>query len=215
MTPVWKKIAFPLLALASLSFSGIANATILWDYSPDATHASVYQSNWTNQAGGQNFLESVVFDSDVSITGMSIFGGTGFGSVGDGTVVKIFSGASAPGNMLFGLNETVDSVDSLFTATQSGLSRVHVTFDEAQFLAAGTYWFGMSGASLLVQAGLNNVQDNHMWQLSGDTPMFFPNVGDMAFQLEGNTASAVPEPATFALLALGLLGFAFVRRRQQ
>lgn len=215
MNLAWKKIAFSLLAFASLSFSGIASATILWDYSPDATHASVYQGYWTNQASGQNFLESVVFDSDVNITGMSIFGGTGFGSVGDGTVVKIFNGASAPGNMLFRLNETVDSIDSLFTTTQSGLSRVHVTFDESRFLAAGTYWFGMSGASLLVQAGLSNVQDNRMWQLGGDTPTFFPNVGDMAFQLEGNTISSVPEPATFGLLALGLLGFAFVRRRRQ
>ena len=205
---------FPALAgLGAMFLANSASAAIIWDYSPDTTHAALYQGSWSNQSGGQNFLETVTFASAVTVGGMDIYSGSSYGTVGQQADVKIFSNVSgAPGSLLDQVTETINTVDTAGTTSQSTLTRKHADLIAPIALSAGTYWIGMSGTSSeLAQTGLSNVQDNSMYKLSGNTLSGLGTYGDMAFRLEG--AAAVPEPTTLMLLGTGMAGLLLTRRR--
>jgi hypothetical protein len=102
----------------------------------------------------------------------------------------------------------------------TGNNRKYADFSGFDMLANVDYWIGMAGDGVsLTQTGLTGVAggDSRMAQFNNnDTFSYFTStgVGDMAFVLYGN-ASAVPEPATLALMGLGLAGIGFARKKKQ
>jgi hypothetical protein len=201
--------------------AGRADAGILWDWSPAATNGSL-SGLWSNQSNGQNFVESVVFGSAVQVTGMDIYTESSYVNVGATTVVRVRSdNAGTPNGLISESIETITIVDNDGSAAGRDNVRVHVDFVTPLNLAAGTYWFGMSGNGYeLGQWGLTNPNapgDSRMYQFGDLTPMFFTGVfvGDQAFRLYDTPAAAVPEPSTLALGAIAALGLARLARRRR
>ncbi len=164
-------------------------ASVLWDYSPGTLNASG-NPVYNNQTSRQRFYEEVVFEQDVFISSMAIFGGSDKGSLGYGVNIRIYSDVfNAPGSILHNLNRQITTIESAGTAldtsgTERDVSKFEADLVDPLSILAGTYWFGMSGSNLW-QMGLhiNAPDDSRMFQFSGTTSQGFTHtgVGDMAF----------------------------------
>lgn len=211
-------IAAVMLAVAASDL----RAALIWDYSPVTTGASLSIEVWSNQSTSGNYIETVVFGSSVEVTGMDIYTRTGQTSVGNSVVVRVRGDAAGvPGSLISETVETVSVIDSA-GSTSSDSVRVHVDFASPLNLAAGTYWFGMSGNSyelgLRSLMGANAPGDKRMYQFGGNVPQFPSEIGDMAFRLEGVQSTVTPEPTSLALAGfagIGMAAGAWRRRRQQ
>lgn len=110
-----------------------------------------------------------------------------------------------------------------FTATQAatgqsfnGLSEFEHTAAVSINLGPGTYWFALSSTS---SPGSVNWAFNNA--LSGTAQAFEVGVGpwgpisaELAFQLEGDLDSGIPEPSTYGLISAGLIAIVAHRRRR-
>ena len=220
----WAKRSAAASLLLLMTSTGAVSAAVVWDYSPSTTGSGGVPANqgyWSNNAPGQNFLEKFSFRQAMLLTGMDIYSGHEYGSIGQSATIRLFSDLSGgPGSMITQFAENINAVDSVGSVGNE--TRKHVDFSSSLTLLASTfYWIGMSGTSQeLAQMGLqsNPPGDGGMWLLNGATPTGFNgSVGDMAFRLEG---APVPEPSTYLagallLLPFGLQGIRHFRSRKQ
>lgn len=91
-------------------------------------------------------------------------------------------------------------------------------------LGAGTYWLGLHNGDYSVDGrldfywettGLNLQQTGQEDNSPFDDAGWSDNGQEHAFQLFGQTTNVVPEPSTYAMMALGLVGMAAARRRRK
>jgi hypothetical protein len=199
--------------------AGRAEAGILLDHSPGTTGADL-GITWVNQAGGQNFADRAVFGSAVDVTGMDIYTSNKFAQIGLTAVVRVRSDhGGSPDALISETTETISAVDTVGSQPGDDV-RVHVDFAAPLNLAAGTYWFGMSGNGYELGqyslTGANAPDDGAMFQYFGTSPQFLSTVGDQAFRLEGDPVSAVPEPSTLAGAGMaGLTGLVYAWRKRR
>lgn len=190
------------IAAATLAAALPAQAAIVVDGTPTGPTVA----NWQNQTNGQNFLVKFTLGASTVVKGFDIFTRNPFAALGQGVKVKIRSdagGIPALSN-LFSFDETID------TNTAFGELKIAGTNFEGINLAAGTYWFGVSGLnSELGWSSFNNggsASNTNQSQLSGDTILGTPGINSLAFRIRGDVG-AVPEPATWLML---LFGFAAI-----
>jgi hypothetical protein len=190
---------------------------IIWDYSPAATNTSSgFTDSWANGSSGQNFAEIVSFPDSATVTGMSIYSNTFFGSVGDLVTIRVWNdSAGIPGTLIHSFTETISVIDTAGVGEWSNINNKFANFTTPINLAASTpYWIGMSGFGVIIDTNTGPVEtiglasldtnpgDGAMAQFSGTTFLFngvtgLQPLGDMAFRLYGSTQSQPdPEPGT-------------------
>lgn len=206
--------------LTAVLAGGVAHASVIWDYSPATTQASITPpeyggvgGNWSNWSYGQNFAESVSFAAGATVTGMDIYSGPTWGSVGDSVTIRLWSDLNgSPDLLLQEMVTTISAIDD--DGAVLGVNRKHADIAPLILTAGTRYWIGMSGVTEIAQAGLTTVDDGVMAQFNNTDFLYLQTIGDMAFRLEG-TSDPVPEPGTFILLGGGFAGLAFYRRKHR
>ena len=171
--------------------AGIADAEIVWDFSPDATGAGVVTPWYTNQLGTQQLSEKIAFSDQTTLSSMDIYSYIDAGEVNQLVRIYIWSNnGGIPGVLLHEFDETVNIIDTQGTVSQPILTRKHADFTTPVDLPSGTYWIAMTSVTAgvsLGQATLAAVDDDQFaWCHSGSfSSMSSIGTGDMAFRLHG------------------------------
>lgn len=205
-----------LLASLLLACSAAAQAVVVYDNGPPDLMGGNEMTNWIQ---AEDFtLASTTTITDVHFWSLEAPGGY------SGSIQYAFY-SDAGGSPNLGAPVAGFAAGAALTRTATGntffgLDEYYYSFDVAPFVALGgtTYWLGLHNGPIG-----NDVRAEVYWEttalnatITGNEDFLPPagdawsnNLAEHAFQL-----TAVPEPSTIALFALGLVGMAFARRRQ-
>ena len=193
------------MVLANAAFALPAN--VLW-YSGDPTE--LY--DWTNSAGSAKNWQPFTVTDAAGWNVQSVF------SVG-----TIYSGTTAEWSIRSGMSTGVagttvaSGVGAIITTPVAGYTAIEVDIPDF-VLPAGTYWLEVASTgfgSIKGSNGSNSIGTTpnlHSLRLWTQSNQIYQPYGDTILS-SGVTGSAVPEPATLSLLAMGSLSF--LRRKRK
>jgi hypothetical protein len=102
-----------------------------------------------------------------------------------------------------------------FVASTATISAGVWSFAPGVTVQSNTQYFFYSNQALQISGGLNLYAGGILYWTVGSPTFVGQNTDDFDFLLQGTpTAAAVPEPGTFVLLGLGIVGAAARRRMQ-
>ena len=214
------RLILTLALFVTLAYHGTANASVLVDFSPNATGAAV-------TGVLRNNIEVEILAAKFNWNGGWITGGSIFSrefensaGVGDDVLFLIWDQVGNGIDPIVNVQTAIDAIDFQDTAN-SNLLRVHTSFS-GFYLASGTYYFAMPGltdsgdnAQALGDMGSNELYASLSNDVDLDLEYFTAAAGTPFFQIEGY--SAVPEPASIAIwsaLGLGACGLVGFGRRK-
>jgi len=217
-----KKLTLITLALVAT----LAKADpVLLDRSPDAyptaTLLASNSGNWANSRDSQHFADSFSFASGEVLTGMGLYSGSDWGSLGQTVTIQLWAdNAGTPGLLLNEFQESISVIDTNGSSSASLINQKYVDFTNPLNLAGSTlYWISMSGGdgssyselAMLGLSGSGAPDDGRSFQISGNTPQGFTPVGDASMRLYGHE---VPEGGlTVSLLGVAMIGLVSLRRK--
>lgn len=211
--------SFVFAALAATTLATTANAAVVIDHSVDTIN--MRPGNLvSNVSTSQNFLTKFTLAANTTLTGADIYSEWPRleNVLGRSATIKfrLDNGGVPMATDHLNFSANISAVDNLGSTTLPMVKRLHVDFG-AKKLAAGTYWFGMSGTTQEIGLSLEHFVPGANPLYLGDKNNFSRIQADtkMAFNLYGSTAG-VPEPASWALMLFGFgaVGFSLRSNRR-
>ena len=211
-----RALAFPTVSLLTVLITSPVSAGIIIDQSPQ-TVGGPFQTGGLANTFDNQYLGDRFSWSGGDLTGASIFSNTGLGNVGDSVRVVILNDGGPGETPVIDITSTIDVIDSQFSLL-TAWNRKHTSFAPT-FLAAGNYYFYMTGASAGINIGQAYGRFDDLVIYEGrdglpDLETRLDNFGDLYFQIEGNASALVPEPSSLSCWSLLALFGAMLRRRK-
>ncbi len=221
-----KSLAMRIGLAVVFCFSGAAQAALIWDNgAPSATNLGGSNMSDTKQA--QDFiLTSATTLSGVRFWNLELIPADYVGSI----FYQIFTNAAGiPSNTVVASGTVVPTRVAAGAANSVlGYSPFQNDFAITANLAAGTYWLSLHNGALgstaftdfywtWTDTGVANNTGTNLGREMGLDPVtgWTTNDQEMAFNIFGDAGGpTVPEPATFAFAAAGLIAVGLLRKKQ-
>jgi hypothetical protein len=186
--------------------------------------ATVFDNGAPDQVSGVNMSSGIVAE-DFTLASATFLTGIHFWSLqssaadytGSLGITFYSDNAGTPGNVLSGSASAVAAVATGAT-TPFGYAEYVFQGPSALNLTAGTYWLGLANLP-----SNSSAPSEMLWETtgigSGATARYFDSVSwqnstqHLAFSLDGQAITPVPEPSTMAFFGLGLAVIGLARRK--
>jgi hypothetical protein len=210
------------MKVAKLLTTAMISATILAGaYAAPAHAATVYNNGVPDHNDGYNYSGASTSADDFRLTSAATITGASFYALSQGAVTSLTYYIYAAGLVGPGTQLATGAAQGLtYAPTGSayfGLTEALVSFNFASaFNAAAntTYWLGLNTGSTLSYWETAAANTTSVAYQNNNGAGFNATPVQLSFTLVSNATGAVPEPATWAMMILGMGAVGFAMRRK-